>query len=119
AAINHLRMQMALYENKLDKNSHYDESLKIFSDHWGIFEYLDTRQSNIFFHLLPIMHSIRDEHSVIETVMEILFQLSVEIKLQSQLPMRPVHPVISHLSDTTLGVDFTTGNAVYNSGEDE
>ncbi|MEO6328774.1 MAG: type VI secretion system baseplate subunit TssG [Ginsengibacter sp.] len=119
AAINHLRMQMALYENKLDKTSHYDESLKIFSSYWGIFEHLDTRQSNIFFHMLPVMHNIRDKYGVIETIMEIMFQLPVEIILQSQLPVRPLNPVISQLADSTLGVDFTTGNAIYNSGEDE
>lgn len=119
ATINHLRTQMALYENRLDKSSHYDEALNIFSNYWGIFDYLDTRQSNIFFHILPVMHDIRDEYGVIETIMEIIFQLPVHINLQKQLPKKPLNPIISQLGDSTLGVDFTTGNAVYNSGEDE
>ena len=119
AAINHLRMQMALYENRLDKNSHYDDALKIFSNYWGIFKYLDTRQSNIFLHLLPIIHEIRDEHNIVEAIMEMMFLVPVHINLRSQLPQKPLNPIISQLGENMLGVDLTTGNALYNSGEDE
>jgi type VI secretion system protein ImpH len=119
AAINHLRIQLALYENMLDKHSHYDETLKIFSNYWGIFKYLDSRQSNIFLHLLPILHEIRDEHPVIESILEMIFLLPVRVYLQSQLPQRPLNPMISQLGNSMLGVDFTTGNSLYNSGEDE
>ncbi|MEO6844371.1 MAG: type VI secretion system baseplate subunit TssG [Ginsengibacter sp.] len=119
AAINHLRIQMALYENMLDKNSHYDDTLKIFAEHWSIFQYLDTRQSNLFLHLLPILHEIRDEHQVIESIMEMIFQLPVDIQLRDQLPQKPARAIVSQLGDSLLGVDFTTGNALYASGEDE
>src|SRR4249919_3210818 len=73
--INFLRMQMALYENRLDMRSHYDELIKIFSDQWEIFQYLDTRQANIFLLLIPILHNLRDEFDVIETIMETMFLL--------------------------------------------
>lgn len=119
AAINHLRVQMALYENRLDKSSHYDDLLRIFSDYWGIFKYLDTRQANIFLHILPVIHAIRDEHPVIEAIFEMIFRLPVKVILRSQLPQRPRQPIISRLEDTALGVNFTTGNMVYTSGEDE
>ena len=36
--INYLRMQMALYENMLDKRSDYDELVNIFADKWEIFQ---------------------------------------------------------------------------------
>ena len=119
AAINYLRMQMALYENRLDKKSHYDDTLKIFSDHWSIFEYLNTRQSNIFLHLLPIIHEIRDEHNIIEAIMQMMFLVPVQINLVSRLLQRPATPIVSQLGEDILGVNFTTGNALYHTGEDE
>ena len=119
AAINDLRIQMALYENMLDKHSDYDDTLKIFAEHWSIFQYLDTRQSNLFLHLIPIIHEIRDEHRVIESIMEMIFQLPVHIELRNQLPQKPIRSIVSHPGDSILGVDFTTGNALYASGEDE
>jgi hypothetical protein len=61
-------MEMALHENKLDKRIHYDNLLRIFSDHWEIFEYLDARQSDIFLNLIPILHDLRDDHPVIKTI---------------------------------------------------
>jgi len=117
--INHLRMQMAMYENRLDKRSHYDELVKIFSEHWEIFRYLDARQANIFLHLIPIMHDIRDEHPVIETVLEMMFLLPVEVTLRSQLPLHPEEPLYSKMGESELGVDLTTGNEIYVEGEDE
>src|SRR4030095_4556069 len=61
ATINYLRMQIAFYENKLDKRAHYDELVNIFSDNWEIFQWLDARQSNIFLHLVPIIYDLRDD----------------------------------------------------------
>src|SRR5829696_3779433 len=60
AGINHLRTQLAFYENRLDKRAHYDELVSIFTEEWDIFQYLDTRQANLFLHLIPILHDIRD-----------------------------------------------------------
>lgn len=119
ATINFLRMQMALYENRLDKRSHYDELVSIFSDHWEIFNWLDARQANIFLHLVPIIHDMRDNHPIIETIFEMLFLLPVRISLRRQLPLHPAEPVLSRMGDSTLGVDLTTGNALYNEGVDE
>lgn len=119
ATINFLRMQMAMYENRLDKRSHYDDLVSIFSDHWEIFKYLDTRQANIFLHLIPIMHDIRDDHPVIETVFEMMFLLPVQIILRNQLPQHPAEPILSRMGENMLGVNLTTGNALYDEGVDE
>lgn len=119
ATINNLRMQMAMYENRLDKRSYYDELVKIFSEHWEIFRYLDARQANIFLHLIPIMHDIRDEHPVIETVLEMMFLLPVKVILRSQMPQHPEQPLYSKMGESELGVDLTTGNEIYVEGEDE
>lgn len=119
AAINHLSVQMVLYENVLDKRSQYDELIKIFSPHWRIFEYLDSRQANIFIHILPIIHDIRDEHTIIESIFELIFLLPVHITVRRQLSLQPDKAIISVLAERRLGVDFTTGNDTYDDGDDE
>jgi type VI secretion system protein ImpH len=119
AAINHLRMQVAIYENRLDKRTHHDELVHVFTDHWDIFQYLDTKQADLFLHLIPILHEIRDNHPVVENIMQIMLQLPVQIVLQSQMPIRPAVPLLSSLGDSTLGVNLTTGNERYDEGVEE
>ncbi len=119
ATISHLSVQMALYENTIDKRSHYDELIKLFSPHWKIFQYLDTRQANIFIHILPIIHEIRDEHRIIETIFELVFLLPVHITVRRQLSLKLNKFILSDLANTRLGVDFTTGNNMYDDGDDE
>jgi type VI secretion system protein ImpH len=118
-AINYLRMQMAIYENRLDKRSHYNDLVNLFADHWAIFRYLDGRQASIFLHLIPIIYDIRDDHTVAETALEMIFLLPAKVSLRRQLPQRPPDPILSRMGQSLLGVDFTTGNAVYDEGADE
>ncbi len=117
--INHLRLQMAVYENHLDLRSHYSELVSIFSGQWELFRWLDTRQSDVFLYLIPFLHEIRDDHKAIEIVLELFFQLPVTIDLRPQLITHPEMPVFSRLGDTNLGTEMTTGNAVFAEGEDE
>ena len=117
--INFLRMQMALYENMLDKRSDYDELVSIFSDQWEIFQYLDTRQANLFLHLIPILHDLRDDFASVETILEAIFLLPVKIYLQAKLPYQPAEIIVSQLGDSALGKDLTTGNKNYDDGTDE
>lgn len=119
AAINHLRMQVAIYENRLDKRTHHDELVHIFTDHWDIFEYLDTRQADLFLHLIPILHDIRDNHPVAENIMQIMLQLPVQVSMRRQMPIRPAAPLLSSLDDTILGVNFTTSSERYHEGVNE
>jgi type VI secretion system protein ImpH len=120
AGINHLRILMALYENRLDKRKHYNDLVNIFSSHWTIFQYLDERQADIFLHLIPVMHDLRDDYTAIEKIMEMMFLLPVKITLRQQAPYQPFDPIISLMDESSLlGVNLTTGNAVYVSGEDE
>jgi type VI secretion system protein ImpH len=117
--INFLRMQMALYENRLDKRSHYDELVNIFSEQWEIFQYLDTRQANIFLLLLPILHNLRDDFGATETIFEAVFLLPVRVSLKTQLPFQPPERILSKLGDSVIGIDLTTGNENYDEGTDE
>jgi len=117
--INYLRMQMALYENILDKRFEYDELITIFSAYWEIFNYLDARQANIFLLLIPILHNLRDDFSAAETLMEAMFLVPVSILLQTKQPYLPAEIIISKLGYSTLGGDLTTGNLKYDEGSDE
>ena len=119
AAINHLRIQMALYESRLDKGAEHTELLNIFKDHWEIFKYLNTNQSNIFLQALPLIHDIRDDSVIAASIFELIFSLPVKITCQRQAPIRPASPLLSNLNESRLGINFTTGNEIYDGGEDE
>ena len=119
AAINYQRTETAFYEARLDKRNQYDELVRLFAPHWEIFELLDERQANLFLHLIPILHNIRDDHPVAETVLEMMLGLPVKLRLRSQQPFRPAAPILSVMGDSVLGVNLTTGNEVYDDGENE
>lgn len=119
AAINHLRVLMALYESRLDKGTHHNELVNIFKGYWEIFKYLDTSQSNIFMQVLPLIHDIRGDYEVSAGIFELIFSLPVKITSGLQQPLQCDAPVFSSLNDTKLGVNFTTGNAAFESGEEE
>ena len=119
SAINHLRVEMAFYENRFDQRTNYDDLASVFSGYWEIFKYLDARQTDIILHLIPILHDVRDNHPVIETIMNEVFLLPVRLTLRQQAVMRQETPLFSMLGDSTLGADLTTGNEWFNNGEDE
>lgn len=119
AAINHLRIQMALFESRLDKGAHHNELVGLFKEHWQIFKPLDTNQSDIFLQVLPLIHDIRDDYEAAAVIFELLFSLPVNITSRHQGPVKCDNPVFSNLNDTRLGINFTTGNFAYDGGEDE
>jgi hypothetical protein len=119
AAINHLRVQMALFESRLDKGAHHNDLVNLFKNHWGIFKYLDTAQSDIFLQILPLIHDMRDDYDAAAVVIELLLAVPVKITGRLQESLKCKKPVFSSLNDTQLGINFTTGNEVYNGGEDE
>jgi len=119
AAVNDLRIQMALHESRLDKRSESSEMVDIFASQWEIFNWLDARQANIFLHLLPLLHDVRDDYRVAATIFELIFLLPAEIKLQQQKPIRLDNQLSSSFDDSILGVNFTTGNRVFYTGEEE
>ena len=119
AAINHMRIQMALFESRLDKGAHHDELVNIFRSHWEIFKYLDTKQSNIFLQVLPLIHDIRDDHEAASEIFQLIFSIPVKISCRHQHKARSANSFFSSLNDTRLGINFTTGNEWYDGGEDE
>ncbi|CAN5670723.1 type VI secretion system baseplate subunit TssG [soil metagenome] len=119
ASINELRIQMALHESRLDKRLDNSEMVDIFASQWEIFKWLDARQANIFLHLLPLLHDVRDDYGVAETIFELIFLLPAEITLQQQKPVRLENQIFSSFDNSILGVNFTTSNKVFYTGENE
>ena len=119
ATINYLRIEMALYENRLDKRTHYDDLVQLFAGHWEIFQYLDPEQANIFLHLIPIIHDIRDDHPRVQEIMEMMFKEAVDISVRNQHPLNPDDTMASRLAESVLGVNLTTGNIGFDEGIDE
>ncbi len=53
AEINHLRILTALYENRLDKPSHFNDLKNIFEPHWDIFNCLTANRQMCLFTFYP------------------------------------------------------------------
>src|SRR5262249_42480442 len=118
-ATNYLRIQVALLENRLDKRGYYNDLVEIFSEHWQIFDLLDTRQSNIFLYLIPILYDLRDNCEAAETIMGMIFLLPVTVRLRPRGRTRPDDVIVSRLGENRLSIDLTTGNMEYDEGADE
>ncbi len=124
AAINSVRVQIALYENQLDKKFHYNELVNIFSGHWEIFKYLTIRQANIFLQVLPILHQVRDQWPEIAGILEQMFEAPVTIQARTFKPgsksaSANAQTIQSALGTSVLGVDMITGSITNEPGSIE
>jgi type VI secretion system protein ImpH len=119
AAMQQVLIQMALYESRLDKRSQHNDLVNIFSGHWNIFSLLDARQADLFLYILPQIHHLRDDYPVVSAIFEGMFLIPVSVSMQKQDIQRPESPMYSTLQNSSLGVNFTTGNYAYESGENE
>lgn len=114
-----LRVQMALFESRIDKGSHHDELVNIFSGYWDIFKYLDTRQSDTFLQVLPLIHQARDNYDACTEIFEMILAVPVRIKTRRYGSAAPGAIAFSILNDAALGIDFTTGNCGFNGSDDD
>ncbi|MCW3109213.1 MAG: type secretion system baseplate subunit TssG [Segetibacter sp.] len=121
-ALFNARVQIALYENQLDKKFHNNQLINIFSPHWPIFKHLNVLQSNIFLQFLPVIHSIRDDWKAIETLFELIFLIPAHIKLRTMTKQDDTQkntPVTSAIGAGSLGIDLTTGSVLDGGGFSE
>lgn len=124
AAFNGLRVLITLYENQLDKKFHYNELVNIFSGYWEIFNHLDVRQANIFLQVLPLLHSIRDQWTAIEGILEQLFLAPVNITSRAVSnthvsQSKNGFSMNTFLGQSSLGVDLITGSVTHDPGSSE
>lgn len=116
------RVQIALYENQLDKKFHNNQLINIFSPHWEIFRHLNVLQSNIFLQFLPLIHSIRDDWQAIENLFELIFLIPAHLRVRTitkQDDTKEDTPVTSAIGVGSLGIDLTTGSPVDGGGFSE
>lgn len=116
-ALNDVRVQIALYENQLDKKFHFNQLVNIFSSHWEIFQYLNVYQANIFLQFLPLIHRIRDDWNAIEVFFELLFLAPAKLKMRNQVKKLEAEESVGSSANTglgqgVLGVNLTTGDYV-------
>lgn len=119
AGINYLRIQMALYESRLDKLVHYQELVNIFRPYWKIFDYLGAEQSNIFLRVIPHIHELKDDYEKTAILFEAIFSLPVSISSERRRPLKSNNAAVSGLGNCVLGIDMSTGNMAFDDGEDE
>ena len=120
-ALNHVRIQLALYEKQLDEKFHYNRLVNIFSPHWEIFRHLTIYQANIFLQYLPVIHRIRDDWETIADVLELMFLAPARLELQTIGSCQKANEqtrnfIVPGLGESELGVDFTPGHPL-DSGE--
>jgi hypothetical protein len=119
AGINHLRIQLALYESRMDKQALHNEMVDLFKDRWEIFTHLNSDQANVLLRILPLVHDLRDDYSAASLIFELIFSPPINIYSQAKEMTEPESFMFSKLDGAVLGIDFTTGNEYYHLGEDE
>ena len=114
-ALNNVRVQIALYENQLDKKFHFNQLVNIFSPHWEIFGDLNVMQANIFLQFLPLIHKMRDDWRAIEMFFELMFLTPAKLMMRNQRKQTRTDEdstVYAGLGHSALGVDLTTGDYI-------
>ncbi|RYG06846.1 MAG: DNA polymerase III subunit epsilon [Chitinophagaceae bacterium] len=107
-ALNDVRVQIALYENQLDKKFHFNQLVNIFSSHWEIFQHLSVLQANVFLQFLPLIHRIRDDWDAIETLFELMFLVPAHLQLSGKRQLI--------LDTETTGFSFKDGDRIIEVG---
>ncbi len=116
AGINNVRVAITLYEIQLDKKFHFNQLVNIFSPHWKIFEFLNSKQANLFLQFLPLIHKLRDDWQAIEGFFELMFDVPTKLSLSSR--SKEVNSgdssngYYSYLGSGALGVNITTGHCL-------
>lgn len=113
AALYHMRAQVELYENRLDKKSEYDELVNIFLKEWTEFRCFTNKQMLILMHVLPVIHEQRNNLPFISGVLGIVFDIDFQLNYETK--QRPVGITDNtatggtRLDGNTLGVNFVVG----------
>jgi len=85
AELNHLRIVLEWYENRLDKKADYNDLSAIFREQWKELDELDNYQRVIWMHLLPVIHIRRNDAGFLSEILSILFNISIKAKVNSRL----------------------------------
>ena len=79
-----------------------------FSNNWTIFRSLDQRQSTLFLHVIPILHKIRTNYSLVANFLSLFFDIPFIVTLKQKIITQMVHPEFS-LSESRFGLSTVLG----------
>jgi len=111
AELNHMRMMIELYENRLDKKTAYTDLNRLFEFGWDEFRLLNREQSIIWMHLLPEIHQKRNDIDFIGQLLTALFNIPFNL-INSSHQVKPVaiqKDLQMELGKSDLGINTIIG----------
>ena len=114
AEINHLKMILELYENRLDKKTEYDDLINIFLKEWKEFDCFTNKQMLILMHVLPVIHEQRNNLAFISKILTMLFKtpVSLSYKRVASSNKKDLAGMQTLLGKAALGIDFIAGQLI-------
>lgn len=113
AELNHMKILLELYENRLDKKTTYADLTQIFASEWTEFRLFNREQSIIWMNFLPLIHQKRNDVKFLGQLLSLLFNVNVEVSYNS-FPFRKVpieEPMQFRLGSGTLGINSIIGDS--------
>ena len=113
AELNHMRMLLEWYENRLDKKTSYNDLSMIFGAEWKEFEGLDNDQRIIWMHLLPVIQQKRNDRHFLGEFLAVLFNIPVTVTLNPSVAIQiPIDETSQFkMGGGALGTDTVIGNS--------
>ncbi|MEZ2336857.1 type VI secretion system baseplate subunit TssG [Mucilaginibacter sp. RCC_168] len=114
AEVNHLKMILELYENRLDKKNEYDDLINIFLKEWKEFGCFTNKQMLILIHVLPVIHEQRNNLVFIGKILTMLFKtpMSLSYKFSTNREGKDPANMQTSLGKAALGIDFIAGQLI-------
>jgi type VI secretion system protein ImpH len=111
AELNHMRIVMEWYENRLDKKSAYNDLSMLFGVQWKEFDFLDKEQRIVWMHLLPLIQQKRNDMLFMGQLLSVLFNMPVEVACHPFAAVRvSVHEDMQFkIGGGALGIDTVIG----------
>lgn len=113
AELNHMKILLELYENRLDKKTTYTDLTHIFASEWEEFRLFNKEQSIIWMNFLPLIHHKRNDVKFLGQLLTLLFKVNVEVNYNS-FPFRKVgidEQMQFTLGSGTLGINSIIGDS--------
>ena len=105
-----------LYETRYDRKLKNPEFLNIYTQYWPLIKELEKQQALFFVHIIPVIHKIRLNFSLVEDALASILNVPIEITL-IKLPAKKADRFFeSRLGKSESGVDFVLGNS-FDDGE--
>jgi type VI secretion system protein ImpH len=118
--LNHMRVTLELYENRLDKKTSYNDLSAIFGAAWEEFDYLDNDQRITWMHLLPVIKQKRNDVPFLRKLLPVLFGMPIQVVLNPSAINKTLIPedLQFKLGGGDLGTDSIIGDSICSESEE-